>query len=78
MDELVNETSEAPKPLPPEVMADSKSPSSLNLPLHLRVLELIVEGQPEGERLRQALQLANEIYELETTDVPLDEYRSAS
>ena len=78
MEDLVNETSEAPKPLPPEVMADSKSPSNPNLPLHLRVLELIVEGQADGERLRQALQLANEIYELETAPMPLDEYRSES
>jgi hypothetical protein len=50
-----------------DVMSPSERPSRLedDLPLHLRVLRAIVEGQPTQERIDQALALANEVYELE-------------
>jgi hypothetical protein len=35
------------------------------LPLHLRVLRAILEGEPRQERIDHALALANEVYELE-------------
>jgi hypothetical protein len=78
MDDLTNETSETPTPLPRDVMGDSVSASSSDMPLHLRVLKMIVQGQVDEERLQQALDIAHEIYELETAGVALDEYRSAS
>jgi hypothetical protein len=59
-------------------MGDSVSASSPDMPLHLRVLKMIVQGQVDEERLQQALDIAHEIYELETAGVALDEYRSAS
>jgi hypothetical protein len=60
---------EPPAPLPADVMSPSEDPSRPedDLPLHLRVIRAIVEGQPTQERIDQALALANEIYELETT-----------
>ena len=76
MDELTNETSETPTPLPRDVMGDSVWASSPDMPLHLRVLKMIVQGQADEERLQQALDIAHEIYELETAGVALDEYRS--
>jgi hypothetical protein len=75
MDDPVTET---PAPLPPDVMARSESPSSRDLPLHLRVLEAIVADRNEQEGLQQALELAHEIYELETANIALEDYRSAS
>jgi hypothetical protein len=59
---------EPPAPLPADVMSPSERPSRPedDLPLHLRVLRAIVEGQPTQERIDQALALANEVYELET------------
>jgi len=78
MEDLTTEASETPTPLPPDVLADSKSASSSELPLHLRVLRMVIQGQVEEERLQQALDIAHEIYELETAGVELDEYRSAS
>jgi hypothetical protein len=78
MEDLTTEASETPTPLPRDVLADSKSASSSELPLHLRVLKMVVQGQVEDERLQQALDIAHEIYELETAGVELDEYRSAS
>jgi hypothetical protein len=77
MDDVANETPETPTPLPSEVMAGPES-SSGEMPLHLRVLGVIVEGQTDDARLRQALEIAQEIYELETARVALDDYRSAS
>ena len=77
MDDVANETPEVPTPLPPDVMARSESPSSGDMPLHLRVLEVIVEGQIDEGRFRQALQIAHEIYELETAHVALEDYRSS-
>lgn len=78
MDDLTNETSETPSPLPRDVMTDSTSASSSDMPLHLRVLKMIVQGQVDDERLQQALEMAREIYDLETARVGLDEYQSAS
>jgi hypothetical protein len=56
-----------PPPLPANVMQsrDSDLEPDGDLPLHLRVLRAIVEGQPTQERIDQALALANEVYELE-------------
>lgn len=48
------------------------------LPLHLEVLEAIVEGHPDEERIDRPLALAHEVYELETANVALEDYRSAS
>jgi hypothetical protein len=48
------------------------------MPLHLRVLKMIVQGQVDEERLQQALEMAREIYDLETARVGLEEYRSSS
>jgi hypothetical protein len=78
MDDLTNETSETPTPLPRDVMTDSTSASTSDMPLHLRVLKMIVQGQVDDERLQQALEMAREIYDLETARVGLDEYQSAS
>jgi hypothetical protein len=69
--------SDTPTPLPPEVMEPSEPLSRQGeLPLHLRVLRAIVEGQADQERVDQALALANEIYELETANLALRDYRS--
>jgi hypothetical protein len=78
MEDLTTEASETPTPLPPDVWADSKSASGSELPLHLRVLKMVIQGQVEDERLQQALDIAHEIYALETAGVELDQYRSAS
>ena len=78
MDDLTTEASETPTPLPADVMADAKAATRSELPLHLRVLKMIVQGQVDEERLQQGLDIAHEIYELETAGVALDEYRSAS
>jgi hypothetical protein len=53
-----------------DVITSSEPPSRLedDLPLHLRVLRAIVEGEPTQERIDQALALANEVYELEEND----------
>lgn len=78
MDDLTNETPETPTPLPRDVMTDTTSASSSDMPLHLRVVKMIVQGQVDDERLQQALEMAREIYDLETARVGLDEYQSAS
>jgi hypothetical protein len=60
---------DARSPLPADVMRDSEGsvrPED-DLPLHLRVLRAIVDGQPTQERIDQALSLANEVYELEAS-----------
>lgn len=43
-----------------------------DLPLHLRVLRAILEGEPEHRRIDHALALAREVYELEV-DVELND-----
>jgi hypothetical protein len=74
MSDTYDETSfgEPPPPLPADVMSPSEEASRVeddlpldDLPLHLRVLRAIVEGQPTQERIDHAISLANEIYELE-------------
>ncbi len=75
MGEIADE--KTPAPLPPDVMADAGSAAG-DMPLHLRVLEVIVQGQADEARLRQALEIAHEIYQLETARVALDDYRSSS
>jgi hypothetical protein len=76
MSERVDET---PTPLPPEMMSPSEPGLPQDeLPLHLRVLRAIVDGQPDQERIDYALSLANEVYELEANNIALDNYRSAS
>jgi hypothetical protein len=70
---------ETPDPLPPEVMASAEAllPQA-EMPLHLRVLRAIVEGQTDQERFDRALVIAQEVYELETANIALEDYRSAS
>jgi hypothetical protein len=70
---------EAPPPLPPEVMEPLESSAAQReMPLHLRVLKAIVEGETNPEQFDQALELAQEVYELETANIALENYRSAS
>jgi hypothetical protein len=76
MSEAIDET---PAPLPAEVLDDSDPGNPVDeLPLHLRVLRALVEGQPSQERVDQALGLAHEVYELETANLTLEHYRAAS
>ena len=65
-DETADETTieDAPSPLPADVM-QTEGGLGDELPLHLRILRAIVDGQPTQERIDQALSLANEVYELE-------------
>jgi len=67
MSDTHDETSvgEPPAPLPAEVMSPSEAPAGDDLPLHLRVLRAIVDGQPTQARIDYAISLANEVYELE-------------
>lgn len=70
---------DTPAPLPADVIKSSEPPLNQDeLPLHLRVLRAIVEGQSDKEHVDQALALAHEIYELEAANVALEYYRSAS
>jgi len=70
---------DTPTPLPPAVMKPSEPPlAQEEMPLHLRVLRAIVEGQTDLERFDHALVIAQEVYELETANVALEDYRSAS
>jgi hypothetical protein len=70
---------ETPAPLPADVMDESEPGNPAEeLPLHLRVLRALVEGQPSQERIDQALGLAHEVYELETANLALEHYRAAS
>jgi hypothetical protein len=81
MEKTMSDTiDETPTPLPPEVINPSESPARRedDLPLHLRVLRALVEGEPTQQRVDQALSLANEVYELETANLALENYRSAS
>jgi hypothetical protein len=76
MEEPMEDT---PAPLPVDVMAPSERPSvGGGLPLHLRVLRAIIEGQSDQEVVDRAFALAQEVYELETANVALEDYRSAS
>jgi hypothetical protein len=76
MEEPMEDT---PAPLPADVMKPSEQLSvGEGLPLHLRVLRAIIEGQSDQEAVDRAFALAHEIYELETANVALEDYRSAS
>ena len=46
---------------------DDPSTAEGDLPLHLRVLRALLEGRPEQKRIDHALELANEVYELEAS-----------
>jgi hypothetical protein len=78
-DRPAHAANDAPTPLPSEVMEPSESSVlQREMPLHLRVLRAIVEGQSEPERFDRALVIAQEVYELENANVALEDYRSAS
>ena len=58
--------SEPPSRLEDELPLQEDEPiAEQDLPLHLRVLRAILEGEPKQKRIDQALALANEVYELE-------------
>ena len=57
--------SELPSRLDDELPEEDPALSEEDLPLHLRVLRAILEGEPAQKRIDQALALANEVYELE-------------
>jgi hypothetical protein len=68
----------APTALPPEVMdSDETTAAPIERALHLRVLAGMLGGQGDEARVEQALQLAQEVYELEIATAPLEDYRSA-
>jgi hypothetical protein len=50
-------------PLPEDDLQSAEE----DLPLHLRVLRALLEGEPEQRRIDHALALANEVYELEAS-----------
>jgi hypothetical protein len=79
-DKATKETTN-PKPtaLPPEVLDASDPPTiPAERPLHLRVLGAMIDGQVDEARVDRALTFAQEIYELETANASLENYRSAS
>ena len=79
-DKATKETTN-PKPtaLPPEVLDASDPPTiPAERPLHLRVLGALIDGQVDEARVDPALTFAQEIYELETANASLENYRSAS
>jgi hypothetical protein len=52
----------------PPLPADEPSFPEDDLPLHLRVLRAILEGEPKQKRIDHALALAHEVYELEANE----------
>jgi hypothetical protein len=62
--------SERPSRLEDEPTPPADEPSFLedDLPLHLRVLRAILEGETRQKRIDHALALANEVYELEANE----------
>jgi hypothetical protein len=67
-----------PTALPAEVMdSDEKTTAPMERALHLRVLAGMLGGQADEARVEQALQLAQEVYELEIATASLENYRSA-
>jgi hypothetical protein len=70
---------QTPTALPAEVLeSDHTAEVPIERALHLRVLAGILGGQADEARVEQALQLAQEVYELEiATAASLDNYRSA-
>jgi hypothetical protein len=72
-------TGQMPTAFPPEVMDASDTRTARGeRPLHLRVLRALIEGQVDEARVDEALELAQEVYELELANVSLESYRSAS
>jgi hypothetical protein len=72
-------TNPKPTALPPEVLDSSDPPTvPAERPLHLRVLGAMIDGEVDEARVDRALTFAQEIYELETAKVSLENYRSAS
>jgi hypothetical protein len=69
----------APTALPAEVLKpDDLAEVPIERALHLRVLAGILGGQADDARVERALQLAQEVYELEiATAASLENYRSA-
>jgi hypothetical protein len=69
----------APTALPAEVLeSGDRAEVPIERALHLRVLAGILGGQADDARVEQALQLAQEVYELEiATAASLESYRSA-
>ena len=63
--ETGSDRSELRSRLDDELPEEDPGFSEENLPLHLRVLRAILEGEPPQKRINQALALANEVYELE-------------
>jgi hypothetical protein len=74
-----NAPNPAPTALPAEVMeSDDAAAVPIERALHLRVLAGILGGQADDARVEHALQLAQEVYELEiATAGSLENYRSA-
>jgi hypothetical protein len=67
-----------PTALPAEVMdSDETAAIPIGRPLHLRVLAGMLGGQADEARVEQALELAQEVYELEIATAALENYRSA-
>ena len=72
-------TNPKPTALPPEVVDASDARTvPAERPLHLRVLGAMIDGEVDEARVDRALTFAQEIYELETANASLDNYRSAS
>lgn len=70
--------SPTPTALPTEVMDSYEAAAApIDRALHLRVLAGMLGGQAEEARVEQALQLAQEVYELEIATASLENYRSA-
>ena len=74
-----DEANPAPTALPAEVLeSDGTAKVPIERALHLRVLAGILGGQADDARVERALQLAQEVYELEiATAASLENYRSA-
>jgi hypothetical protein len=67
-----------PSALPTEVMDSFEAAAGpIERALHLRVLAGMLGGQADEARVEQALQLAQEVYELEIATASLENYRSA-
>ena len=73
-----DEANPAPTALPAEVLESDDIKVPIERALHLRVLAGILGGQADDARVERALQLAQEVYELEiATAASLENYRSA-
>jgi hypothetical protein len=67
-----------PSALPAEIMdSDETAAVPIGRALHLRVLAGMLGGQADEALVEQALELAQEVYELEIANASLENYRSA-